>query len=219
MQLLTNRHGLQGTVPKNIPAEISVPIISPYRDKMPRYGCFIEQRGNHTHREPLHILADPEYYQDHKPVFEQEEAVGHAVRAGYFYSAITDVAALSGDERYRQTTDRIWKDVVGTKLYLTGGIGSRKEVEGFGSPYYLPNKTAYCETCAAIAIIFWNYRLFFTAIQNILTCLNAPCTMVFSGIALAAKNFIPIAESDGEYFVYNSTVRQPWFNCSCCPQA
>ena len=182
---------------------------------------FIEQRGNHTHREPLHILADPEYYQDHKPVFEQEEAVGHAVRAGYFYSAITDVAALSGDKRYRKTTDNIWKDVVGTKLYLTGGIGSRKEVEGFGPPYYLPNKTAYCETCAAIANIFWNYRLFllhgdskyFDVLER--TLYNG----FLSGIALSGKEFFypnPL-ESDGEYFVYNSTVRQPWFNCSCCP--
>ena len=182
---------------------------------------FIEQRGDHTHREPLHILSDPEYYQDHKPVFEQEEAVGHAVRAGYFYSAITDVAALSADERYRQTTDRIWQDVVGTKLYLTGGIGSRKEVEGFGPPYELPNKTAYCETCAAIANIFWNYRLFllhgdskyFDVLER--TLYNG----FLSGVSLSGKEFFypnPL-ESDAEYFVYSSTVRQPWFNCSCCP--
>jgi DUF1680 family protein len=182
---------------------------------------FIEQRGDHTHREPLRILADPEYYQDHKPVFEQEEAVGHAVRAGYFYSAITDVAALSGDERYLKTTDRIWNDVVGTKLYLTGGIGSQKEVEGFGKPYELPNKTAYCETCAAIANIFWNYRLFLLhGDSKYIDVLERTLYNGFlSGISLSGKEFFypnPL-ECDSEYYVYHSTARQPWFNCSCCP--
>ncbi len=182
---------------------------------------FIEQRGDHTHREPLRILSDPEYYQDHKPVFQQEEAVGHAVRAGYFYSAITDVAALSGDERYQKTTDRIWNDVVGTKLYLTGGIGSQKEVEGFGKPYELPNKTAYCETCAAIANIFWNYRMFLLhGDSKYIDVLERTLYNGFlSGISLNGKEFFypnPL-ECDSKYYVYHSTARQPWFNCSCCP--
>jgi DUF1680 family protein len=206
--------------------EIEIALVKLYRvtgDKkyLELARFFIEQRGDHTHREPLSILSDPEYYQDHKPVFEQEEAVGHAVRAGYFYSAITDMAALSGDERYLKTTDRIWKDVVGTKLYLTGGIGSRKEVEGFGKPYELPNKTAYCETCAAIANIFWNYRLFLLhGDSKYVDVLERTLYNGFlSGISLSGKEFFypnPL-ECDSKYYVYHSTVRQPWFNCSCCP--
>jgi DUF1680 family protein len=182
---------------------------------------FIEQRGNHVKREPLRILADPEYYQDHKPVFEQTEAVGHAVRAGYFYSAITDVAALTNDEHYVKTTDAIWNDVVGRKLYITGGIGAQKEIEGFGEPYQLPNKTAYNETCASIANIFWNYRLFllhgeakyFDVLER--TLYNG----FLSGISFSGKEFFypNPTECDGKYYVYHSTTRQPWFNCSCCP--
>ncbi|MBA7590363.1 hypothetical protein ES708_32479 [subsurface metagenome] len=100
------------------------------------------------------------YSQDHKPVIEQDEAVGHAVRFGYLYSGITDVAAITGNRKYKQTLSRVWENVVSKKLYITGGIGSRGWGEGFGPDYELPDFTAYCETCASIANIFWNYRMF-----------------------------------------------------------
>ncbi len=100
------------------------------------------------------------YSQDQIPVIEQTEAVGHAVRAGYLYSGIADVAALTGNIEYRIAIDRIWENVVSKKLYLTGGIGAVHDGERFGNNYELPNLTAYNETCAAIANVYWNYRMF-----------------------------------------------------------
>ena len=100
------------------------------------------------------------YNQSHQKVVEQAEAVGHAVRATYMYTGMADVAALTGDASYVQAIDRIWEDVVGKKLYITGGIGATGSGEAFGGPYELPNMTAYNETCAAIGNDYWNYRLF-----------------------------------------------------------
>jgi DUF1680 family protein len=116
---------------------------------------FVDQRGN----EEGHELFG-EYCQDHKLFAEQEEAVGHAVRACYFYSGATDVAALTGTVAYDSALLNIWKDIVYRKIYLTGGIGAERQHEGFGPAYELPNATAYTETCAAIALMFWNHRLF-----------------------------------------------------------
>jgi len=124
---------------------------------------FLDERGRAKGRKLY-----GEYSQDHLPVVEQKEAVGHAVRAMYMYSAMADVAALTGDEAYIEAIKTIWKDVVSTKLYLTGGIGAAGRIEGFGEPYQLPNETAYCETCASIGHVFWNQRMFlFTGDSNI----------------------------------------------------
>ncbi len=101
-----------------------------------------------------------EYNQANKKVTEQTEAVGHAVRAMYMYSAMADVAALTGDTAYINAIDRIWNNVVTKKMYITGGIGQTASNEGFAAAYYLPNLTAYCETCASIAEVFLNERLF-----------------------------------------------------------
>ena len=98
--------------------------------------------------------------QDHLPVLEQAEAVGHAVRAGYMYAGMADVAALTGDDAYVRGIDRLWEDVVACKLHLTGGIGAGRGGEAFGGPYDLPNGEAYLETCAAIANALWNHRMF-----------------------------------------------------------
>ncbi len=116
---------------------------------------FLDQRGNAAG----HELNGP-YNQDHAPVVQQREAVGHAVRAAYMYSAMVDVATLEDDPLYREAVERIWTDVVGRKLYLTGGIGSRHDGEAFGAPFELPNRTAYSETCASIANVYWNQRMF-----------------------------------------------------------
>ena len=101
-----------------------------------------------------------EYSQDHMPILKQEEIVGHAVRAGYLYSGVADVAALTGDKAYQEALERIWENMSSKKLFITGGIGSRPQGEGFGPNYELNNHTAYCETCAAIANVYWNYRMF-----------------------------------------------------------
>ncbi|MCX6233546.1 MAG: glycoside hydrolase family 127 protein [Bacteroidetes bacterium] len=155
------------------------------------------------------------YSQDHMPLKEQSEAVGHAVRAGYLYSGIADIAALTGDREYMDAITRIWENVVTKKLYITGGIGARPFGEGFGENYELPNMTAYCETCASIANVYWNYRLFLmygdAKYMDVLerTLYNG----LLSGVSLSGDRFFydnPL-ESNGIH------ERRPWFGCACCP--
>ncbi len=139
--------------------EIEIGLVKLYRATGdPRYLAlakfFLDERGN-----PAGHKLYGEYAQDHKPVVEQAEAVGHSVRAAYMYSGMADVAALTGDRRYVTALGRLWDDVVLRKLYLTGGIGATGAWEGFGPAYDLPN-SAYAETCASIANALWNYRMF-----------------------------------------------------------
>jgi DUF1680 family protein len=155
------------------------------------------------------------YNQSMVPVVEQTEAVGHAVRAAYLYSGVADVAALTGDAAYLKAIDAIWNDVVGKKLYLTGGIGASGAGEAFGRPYELPNMTAYCETCAAVGNDFWNERMFLlhgdAKYVDIMerTLYNG----LISGVSLDGKTYFypnPL-ESKGQH------QRQPWFGVACCP--
>ena len=121
----------------------------------------LDQRGRTGNRGPKGTGGlYGEYAQDHIPVIEQTEATGHSVRAAYMYTGMADVAALTGSMEYIKAIDAIWQDVVGTKLYVTGGIGASGGNEGFSGKYELPNLTAYCETCASFANIFWNHRMF-----------------------------------------------------------
>ena len=156
-----------------------------------------------------------EYSQDHKPILEQEEIVGHAVRAGYLYSGVADVAALTGDQAYFKALERIWGNMSSRKLFITGGIGSRPQGEGFGPDYELHNHTAYCETCAAIANVYWNYRMFLATgdAKYMDVCERALYNNVMSGVSLSGNKFFydnPL-ESGGEH------ERQAWFGCACCP--
>ena len=114
---------------------------------------FLDLRGTAGH-------LNHEYSQAHKKVIDQHEAVGHAVRATYMYTGMADVAALTGNQQYLKAIDDIWKDVVEKKLYITGGIGATGAGEAFGDAYDLPNMSAYAETCAAIANVYWNSRMF-----------------------------------------------------------
>ena len=156
-----------------------------------------------------------EYCQDHLPVLQQKEAVGHAVRAAYMYAGMADVAALTGERRWLDAIDTLWSDVVGKKLYVTGGIGASGAGEAFGKAYELPNASAYCETCAAIANVFWNHRLFLAHgdaryIDVLERSLYNNC---LSGIGLDGKHFFypnPLASFAG-------TQRATWFGCACCP--
>lgn len=156
-----------------------------------------------------------EYSQTHKPVIEQDEAVGHAVRAAYMYSGMADVAALTGNSAYLHAIDNIWNNVVTKKYYITGGIGATGHGEAFGKNYELPNMSAYCETCAAIANVYWNYRLFLlhgdSKYYDVLerTLYNG----LISGINLSGNRFFypnPL-ESVGQHG------RSEWFGCACCP--
>ncbi len=171
---------------------------------------FLDQRGDSTG----HMLYG-EYAQDHKPVTEQTEAVGHAVRAAYMYSGMADIAALTGSKDYIQAIKTIWNDVVGTKLYVTGGIGATGGNEGFGGPYNLPNSTAYCETCASIANAMWNHRLFLmTGDAKYMDVVERIIYNSFlSGISMKGDRFFydnPLASETGKE-------RSPWFSCACCP--
>ncbi|WP_297329855.1 glycoside hydrolase family 127 protein [uncultured Bacteroides sp.] len=176
---------------------------------------FLDARGT-TARKDI-------YLQSHKPVLEQEEAVGHAVRAGYMYSGMADVAAITGDSSYIKAVDKIWDNIVSKKLYITGGIGARHQGEAFGDNYELPNLTAYNETCAAISNVYMNYRLFllhgdakyFDVLER--TLYNG----LISGVSLDGGQFFypnPLS-CDGKYrFNADHTItRQPWFGCACCP--
>ena len=168
---------------------------------------FLDKRG-HTSRKD-------KYSQAHMPVTEQDEAVGHAVRAAYMYAGMADVAALTGDSAYINAIDRIWDNIVGKKYYITGGIGATSNGEAFGANYELPNMSAYCETCAAIGNVYVNHRLFLlhgeSKYYDVLerTLYNG----LISGVALDGGSFFypnPL-ESMGQH------QRQPWFGCACCP--
>ncbi len=168
---------------------------------------FLDKRGYTT--------IKTEYSQSHKPVLEQDEAVGHAVRAGYMYAGMADVAALTGNKGYIDAIDRIWDNIISKKYYITGGVGATSSGEAFGKNYELPNMSAYCETCAAIAQVYLNYRLFllhgeskyYDALER--TLYNG----VISGISIdGGKFFYPNPlQSMGQH------QRQAWFGCACCP--
>lgn len=168
---------------------------------------FLDKRGTTSIRQ--------EYSQSQIPVLEQDEAVGHAVRAAYMYSGMADVAALTGDEGYIHAIDRIWDNIVSKKMYITGGIGSTNNGEAFGENYELPNMSAYCETCAAIGNVYVNYRMFLlhgeSKYYDVLerTLYNG----LLSGVSLEGNGFFypnPL-ESVGQH------QRQAWFGCACCP--
>jgi DUF1680 family protein len=168
---------------------------------------FFDIRGNGK-------IRGSQYNQSQKPVTEQHEAVGHAVRAAYMYSGMADVAALTGDQKYLRAIDDIWNDVVEKKIYLTGGIGATGAGEAFGAPYELPNMSAYAETCASIANVYWNNRMFLMhgdskyidVLEKVLY------NGLLSGIAQDGKHFFypnPLA-SMGQH------QRASWFSCACC---
>ncbi|MBI3469955.1 MAG: glycoside hydrolase family 127 protein [Candidatus Solibacter usitatus] len=155
------------------------------------------------------------YNQAHLRVVDQTEAVGHAVRATYMYSGIADVAALTGEAAYLNAIDRIWENVAGKKLYITGGIGATGAGEAFGRNYELPNMSAYNETCAAIGNDYWNHRLFLLhADARYIDVLERTLyNGLLSGVSLDGKTFFypnPL-ESNGQH------ARSPWFGVACCP--
>jgi uncharacterized protein len=176
---------------------------------------FLDQRGREHDGEPypedsaFAIYNDRRYRQDEVPVAEATEAVGHAVRATYLYSAMTDVGI------YGPALGRIWNDLVSHKLYLTGGIGSRDTFESFGEPYELPNETAYAETCAAIGNDLWNHRMFLaTGEARYLDVMERVLYNGFlSGVSISGDRFFytnPLASDGG-------VERSPWFEVACCP--
>jgi len=185
---------------------------------------FIEARGHYTGYDPK--SNDPwkngAYWQDHLPVVKQEEAIGHAVRAGYLYAAMADVAALTGDDSLLRAVDKIWNNLVEKKLYVQGGAGAIGNGERYGNNYELPNATAYNETCAAIANVYWNHRMFLLhgdakymdLLEKILY------NGLLSGIGLDGKSFFytnAMQITNGFKHADIELSRSGWFECSCCP--
>lgn len=185
---------------------------------------FIEERGHFNGYDPK--SSDPwksgAYWQDHKPVVEQDEAVGHAVRAGYLYAAMADIAALTNDKKFLDAIDTIWQNVVGRKLYVQGGVGAVGDGERFGGNYELPNATAYNETCAAIANVYWNHRMFLlhgeSKYMDVLekTLYNG----LISGVGMDGNSFFYTNAMEIKNVFNHKDMeagRSGWFTCSCCP--
>ncbi len=200
---------------------------------------FINQRGQEPNyfREEEQRLAqrdhravrsfNPDYYQAGKPVREQEEATGHAVRAVYLYSGMADAARLTCDETLKTACERLWRDIVQKKLYITGGIGSTHLGEAFSYAYDLPNDAAYSETCAAIGLAFFARRMLqMTPKQEYGDVMElALYNTVLAGMSLDGTRFfyvnplsvVPEACEKDERLRHVKPVRQRWFGCACCP--
>lgn len=157
----------------------------------------------------------PEYAQQHAPVRDQDEAVGHAVRAVYLYSGMSDVGSLTNDPTMNPALDKIWGNIVDTRMHITGGLGAVHGIEGFGPEYELPNKEAYDETCAAVGNVFFNHRMFllekdgkYMDVAEVALLNN-----VLAGVNLEGNKFFYVnpLESDG------MVDRSHWFGTACCP--
>ncbi len=182
---------------------------------------FLEIRGVTYVPEGSGVMA-PTYAQQHAPVVEQTEAVGHAVRATYLYSAMADVGTLTGDPRYARALDRIWGDITNTRMHITGGLGAVHGIEGFGPQYELPNARAFNETCAAVGNVLFNYRMFLlhkdakyldvaevALLNNVLAAVNLEGNRFF---------YVNPLEADGKHpFNHGTAGRAPWFGTACCP--
>lgn len=195
------------------------------RGKKPLYfEIEAKERGEEKPRWPFWT---PAYCQAHLPVREQTEAVGHAVRAMYLYSAMADLALETGDETLFSACERLWENVTKRRIYITGGVGSDVEGEAFTFDYDLPNDRAYAETCASIGLVFWAHRMlrlnpdrkYADAMERALY------NGVLSGISLDGTKYFytnplevwPEACRNRHDLRHIVTERQPWFDCACCP--
>jgi DUF1680 family protein len=176
---------------------------------------FLDQRGHPHARDQSGKTRSDDYNQDRVPLADAEHAVGHAVRAFYTYAAMTDIAALCDDKKYRDALDKLWQDIVGQKLYITGGSATAQYYdEGFGDPYQLPNDTAYCETCGTIASALWCHRMALLHADSVYVDVleRALYNGVLSGISLSGDKFFytnPLASR-------GSVRRQSNWDPSCC---
>ena len=182
---------------------------------------FLEIRGV-TYVPDGEGVMSPTYAQQHAPVTEQKEAVGHAVRATYLYSAMADVGTLTGEPAYGKALDRIWGNITNTRMHITGGLGAVHGIEGFGPQYELPNADAFNETCAAVGNVLFNYRMFLlhkdakyldvaevALLNNVLAAVNLEGNRFF---------YVNPLEADGKYpFNHGTAGRAPWFGTACCP--
>ena len=182
---------------------------------------FLEVRGV-TYVPQGEGVRSSTYAQQQAPVIEQKEAVGHAVRATYLYSAMADVGKLTGNTAYSKALDYIWGNLVNTRMHITGGLGAVHGIEGFGPKYLLPNADAFNETCAAVGNVLFNFRMFLVhkdakyldvaevaLLNNVLAAVNLEGNRFF---------YVNPLEADGKYpFNHGTAGRAPWFGTACCP--
>lgn len=165
---------------------------------------FIDVRG----------YGDP-YSQNHQKVKDQRVAVGHAVRLGYMFAGVADVSALTGTHEYDEAMKAVWEDIVGSQMYITGGVGATGSNEGFGGAYDLPNYSAYCETCSSIAFLWWSQRMFQQTGDSRyldvveLTLYNA----LNAGLSLSGDRYFYPNPLESR----KNVERSEWFSCACCP--
>lgn len=185
---------------------------------------FIDERGHFDgyDAKSKDVWKNGSYWQDHKPVVEQDEAIGHAVRAGYLYSGMADIAALTGDAKYLSAIDKIWENMVSKKFYVQGGVGAIPDGERFGANYELPNTTAYNETCAAIANVYWNHRMFLLHGDSkyIDVLEKSLYNGLISGVGMDGKSFFYTNAMEIKNSFSHPAMepeRAGWFDCSCCP--
>jgi len=182
---------------------------------------FLDIRGV-THVPDGESHMSPTYSQQHLPVTEQSEPVGHAVRAAYLYTGMADVGAMTGTEKYDTALNRIWTNITDKKMHITGGLGAMHGIEGFGEDYELPNKETYNETCAAVGNVFFNHRMFL--LQKEAKYMNVAEVALYNnalaGVNLEGNEFFYVnpLEADGTTpFNHGEPGRSPWFNTACCP--
>ncbi|MGI8950866.1 MAG: glycoside hydrolase family 127 protein [Chitinophagaceae bacterium] len=207
---LQNRHWFSGH------EEIELALVKLYHvTNNDRYlklaDWYLQQRGGGTSKGWI----TPAYWQDVKPVKEQTQITGHAVRAMYLYTGTADVAAATGDTGYMKAMKSVWQDVVYRNMYITGGIGSSGDNEGFSKDYDLPNEDAYCETCASVGMVFWNQRMnLLTGESKYIDVLERSLyNGALDGLSLSGDRFFygnPLASNGG----YS---RSEWFGTACCP--
>lgn len=162
------------------------------------------------------------YTQQHLPVRDQHEAVGHAVRATYLYSGMADVMAQTGDKSLKPALESVWHDIVDRKMHITGGLGAVAGIEGFGPAYVLPNKDTYDETCAAVGNVFFNYRMFLASAdaKYVDVAEVALYNNVLAGVNLEGNRFFyvnPLQADGRKTFNHGRAGRSPWFGTACCP--
>jgi uncharacterized protein len=175
---------------------------------------FIDARGHGLLGRP-YGQHEPSYSQDHEPLRDQTEVVGHAVRALYLYSGAADVYAETGEPDLLQALERLWENMTTRRMYVSGGLGSRYEGEAFGKDFELPNERAYTETCAAIASVMWNWRML--ALEGEARYADLIEHTLYNAV-------LPGLSLDGQHYFYQNPLaddgshrRQPWFGCACCP--
>lgn len=179
---------------------------------------YLEQRGRGFERGEVWEKGIADFCQNTVPVKEQKRISGHAVRAMYLYSATADVASVTGDQGYLQTSKTVWEDVVSRHMYLTGGVGTSGKNEGFSEDYDLPNEAAYCETCASVGMVFWNHRMaLLTGESKYVDVLEkALYNGALDGLSLSGDRFFycnPLASGGGS----GVTGRREWLAPACCP--